>query len=800
MPSTLLLIGAPEQTARAAEKLPLPRGWAVRRTTRLDARAGADIAAALFLRDVEAGERPYMAHAARTPMVLTQVPTATAPPPDGVIVAPLVLLQPAHRAWIRLSRDRLDEARSLRWRRRRGAADEIRGVDEWLLQELPLVDALLGDRVARVTVDHLDERRLLAHLVLRDHVSLRLDVDLGAPQEPCSELLGETPDEIWRALTGHGRCDVVFERAGRTRRATPPLREPWPLLLRLLLAALKGKTASVCDEAARARSLALAARIRRAAVPATGPEGAPLLLVKPPRHRGRDDTVTLAPLGLARLQAFARARGIPTRVVDLDAQDLFDEAARLAPISDDARVEAWLAGAPDATIEASVAHWVDAVEVPPGALLVGLSVGDVYRRLHTNLALVIARGLKARHGDALGVVVGGDLEAIRPEVLARFERAVDWVAFGDGEALLVELWRGLRDRDRPLDGIPGLWRVGGGGSATRARARVPFAERPTPDFDGVPMTAYRRGASAALRATLAEEDPGALERLGRDLLYLPYYAVSGCNASCVFCNWHRDLDVQDPRRAAAEMVALSERHETECFYLLDPTLNLSRRFLSGFVEALLKTGRRFSWTDSARAHRVDADLARGMREAGCVMLSFGVESGSDAVLARMQKGFTADEAAQSLEATHAAGILNRVNLIAGFFHERDEDVEATLGFLDRHHQAIDVIGCFQGFYLFPGMGIDAEAMGVRLRDEHDVLPLGQRTLTYDELGGPEWPEKRRRIEESHARVAARLDALGVFRRDTLDEHDLFFLARLFPDKARRKRYLIQSLRGLEGAR
>lgn len=800
MRSTLLLIGDPDQTAQAADKLPLPRGWDLRRTERLDARAGADIAAAVFLRDPEPDERPYMAHATRVPFVVTQVPPVTSPLPDGVLVAPLVLLQPANRAWIRTTRGRLDEARSLRWRRRRGETDAPRRVDEWLLQELPLVDALLGDRVTRVTVDRLDEIRLLAHLVLRDHVSLRLDVDLGERHEPSSELLGESSEETWRAWTGRGRCDVVFERDGQTRRATPSVREPWPLLVKLLLAALKGKQVALFDEAASARVQALSERIRRSADAARDLEGPPLLLVKPPRHRGPYDTVTLAPLGLARLQAYARARGIPTRVVDLDALDLFDEGARLAPVADDARVEAWLGGGPDAAIEASVASWVDAIAVPPAAPLVGLSVGDVYRRLHTNLSLVIARGLKARHGDALRVVVGGDLEAIRPEVLARFERAVDWVAFGDGEALLVELWRGLRDRDRPLDGIAGLWHVDEGGSPTRARARVPFAERPPPDFDGVPMRAYRRGPSAALRALLAEDEPEALARLGGDLLYLPYYAVSGCNAACVFCNWHRDLDVQDPKRAARELAALSDRHETECFYLLDPTLNLSRRFLSGFVDALLQTGRRLSWTDSARAHRIDADLARGMSEAGCVMLSFGVESGSDAVLARMKKGFTAAEAGEALEATHAAGILNRVNLIAGFFHERDEDVDATLGFLERHHHAIDVIGCFQGFYLFPGMGIDAEAMGVRLREDHDVLPLGQRTLTYDEVGGPTWPEKRRRIAESHARVAARLDALGVFRRDTIDEHDLFFLARLFPDKARRKRFLIESLRRVEGVR
>jgi hypothetical protein len=176
-----------------------------------------------------------------------------------------------------------------------------------------------------------------------------------------------------------------------------------------------------------------------------------------------------------------------------------------------------------------------------------------------------------------------------------------------------------------------------------------------------------------------------------------------------------------------------------------------------------------------------------MRAAGCVMLSFGAESGSDRVLARMRKGFSAAESAAAITATHEAGIVNRVNLIAGFFGETGEDVADTVLWVRGLKHAIDIIGCFEGFHVFEGMEIDERDMGVRLRPGRDTLLSGPVTVPYDEVGGPGWKEKKVRTEAARMRVLAEIESLGIPHGRHVDEYDLFLLAAAGCDKAEIRR-------------
>jgi hypothetical protein len=239
------------------------------------------------------------------------------------------------------------------------------------------------------------------------------------------------------------------------------------------------------------------------------------------------------------------------------------------------------------------------------------------------------------------------------------------------------------------------------------------------------------------------------------------------------------------------VLTLSSRHGVRDFVLFDNLVNVGPRYLERFCRLLCDARAGLQWTDSCRPTGIGDELAAAMRESGCLLLNFGVESGSDRVLARMAKGFDAASVVRTLRATHRAGILNRVNLIAGYLHERSEDVEATVRLLETLGEEIDLIGCFQGFYLFPGMEIDPAEAGIRLRGGTDRLLTGQLTVAYDELPGPRWEQKRQAIEATRRRILESITALGIRSEERIREHDLFYLGRRY-DKARLKRYLFAS--------
>jgi radical SAM superfamily enzyme YgiQ (UPF0313 family) len=707
-----------------------------------------------------------------------------------VVAFPLGLLRPA---WLVIGAEVARAAGTLAWLElergcAKGASFEPRS---WLGEDLPALSRWLGD-VDLVNVEHLEAgawsftlrgaRGVTGRVTYHDRVAARtplLRVRLGA--------------RTFSAWTrSDGRDELVVESAGGEQRVSLSPDRGDETVARVLAAASRGRAPLLLPPAEAEVVRELARRI--VAGPGAGDalraRLGEVLLVQLPRRRDRFDQVRLPPLGLARLQAALAPKGFRVRLVDLDAALGFDASA-LDGFADDARVDRWLEGEPDGDLQRRAEELADRLGPLGDAAVLGVSVTDVMSRLQPALAVALARVARVRR-PALSTIVGGDFEALRPEwLLARPE--VDALVFGDGEAALTDWVQAVRLADRPLEAVEGLWRRTDAGVARGRRARVRFADRPLPDFAGVPLAAYRRGPSPELVSVLQRDHPDVASS-SEPLLFLPYYFVEGCAAKCVFCSWGTYLDVQDPAKSAREVVELADRHGTDCFYLLDTTVNVSRRALEGFVEGLLRSGRRLLWTDSARPHLLDDDLARGLAEAGCVMLSYGVESGSDAVLARMKKGFTAAEAGASLQAAHRAGILNRVNLIAGFFHEDDADVEATQRFVTENRDAIDVVGCFQGFYLFPGMDVDAPALGLTLHDRLDTLPLGQRTVTWDEHGGLDWPRKREQIRTSHERVKATLDACGIYGRDKIDDYDVFHLARLFPDKATRKRLLLEAAR------
>ncbi|MCA9605456.1 MAG: B12-binding domain-containing radical SAM protein, partial [Myxococcales bacterium] len=541
-----------------------------------------------------------------------------------------------------------------------------------------------------------------------------------------------------------------------------------------------GDVATLTRARARLRAALDAAPGRLAARPIS------VALVHVPRYRNRYDELMLPSLGIARLGAFMRGYGFETRVADLEA---LHAGLDLAVFTDDARVDAWLAGDADPIIDARLeAMWPALDEAISERCLVGFSIVDYFGHFQMNLASCLARLVKVRRGQP--TVLGGERDQVDGDRALREGMPFDHVVDGDGEEALYALACAHADGDRLARDVPGVWSREGGRIVRNRLVRSHLNAMPRPSFDGVPLDRYRRGPSEALMAAL-RADGLAPEAPPAPFVYLPYAFVKGCTADCTFCSAKEHLDVQAPEKTVDELLALVERHGVRDFVFLNNLVNLGPKWLRTFCDRLIAADADLSWTDSCRPTGIDEALAAKMAEAGCRLLNFGAESGSDAVLGRMKKGLTRADIVGTLRATHAAGILNRVNLIAGYFHETEADVDLTISLVDELAESIDVIGCFQGFYLFPGMGVDADAEGITVREGVDRLKTGQVTLMYDEIGGLPWEQKREQIDGSRNRILQAIEGHGIRTIDKVDEYDLFWLARAFRDPRITARYVLR---------
>jgi radical SAM superfamily enzyme YgiQ (UPF0313 family) len=86
------------------------------------------------------------------------------------------------------------------------------------------------------------------------------------------------------------------------------------------------------------------------------------------------------------------------------------------------------------------------------------------------------------------------------------------------------------------------------------------------------------------------------------------------------------------------------------------------------------------WTCNSRVDFVDEEMLRMMGNAGCWLISWGIESGSEQILRRARKGAYPDKAERALRWAKNAGIKNWGYFIIGLPGETEATIRKTIDF------------------------------------------------------------------------------------------------------------------------
>ena len=217
----------------------------------------------------------------------------------------------------------------------------------------------------------------------------------------------------------------------------------------------------------------------------------------------------------------------------------------------------------------------------------------------------------------------------------------------------------------PLKHIKGLvWRDG---NEIVVNPDRPFIRNlddlPLPRHDLLPLKAYRA-----------------------PLVRSPYAFVvtsRGCPGGCRFCIKHvsygHSVRFRSPENILTEMellVSLGVRS----IHMYADLFTVSREQVVGLCELILERGLRLRWTCNSRVDFVDPEMLRLMKQAGCWMISWGIESGSEEVLRRTRKGIVLEQVERALRWSREAGIRNWGYFIIGLPGETEETIQETIRF------------------------------------------------------------------------------------------------------------------------
>jgi len=160
----------------------------------------------------------------------------------------------------------------------------------------------------------------------------------------------------------------------------------------------------------------------------------------------------------------------------------------------------------------------------------------------------------------------------------------------------------------------------------------------------------------------------------------------GCPARCTFCANYvtgRGYRFRSTEHIINEMIQLSRVTQINNFPFWDDAFTARRPRLQSLCKAILASEELAgaTWTCITPGNMVrDFDLVM-MREAGCLAVNFGIESGDYNILKVIQKGQRPEHVKAAVKAARAAGMMTIVNFMFGFPEEGVTELQNTLDFM-----------------------------------------------------------------------------------------------------------------------
>ena len=250
---------------------------------------------------------------------------------------------------------------------------------------------------------------------------------------------------------------------------------------------------------------------------------------------------------------------------------------------------------------------------------------------------------------------------------------LDFAVYAEGELTALEVCRRIRDQRDYRDATGIMWRGEDGRIVKNPPTRL------LDDIDKLPHPARH-----LLRKEKSLTPPGHI----RSYLCngtLTSFTSRGCNAHCTFCDTHILFGRSVRRRSVAnvmeELEEARRQFQFDSIYFMDDTFTLNQRWVYDFCKEIKRTG--LAWGCETRVTSVNVSLLQAMKDAGCVQVDYGVESGSPRVLKGMKKGITRDLIVKAFDMTRAVGIRTFATMMVGLPEEHEEDVEQSVRLVKR---------------------------------------------------------------------------------------------------------------------
>ncbi|MFA5090830.1 MAG: radical SAM protein [Candidatus Omnitrophota bacterium] len=332
------------------------------------------------------------------------------------------------------------------------------------------------------------------------------------------------------------------------------------------------------------------------------------------------------------------------------------------------------------------------------------------------------------------VVMGGPHATVKAEEILRISPQVDYVVRGDGEEVFLELAGYLTNTDPSLPFIEGL------SYRDNLLIRHNPARAAKKNLDAIPIVK---------RSLLINERKYASEDMGMIM------ASRGCPYHCSYCVSSKELRWRSVGNIMEEISIVKDRYKTVQFTFKDDSFVINRGNVEDFCARLIKSRMKINWECNVRANLIDERLLKVMKRAGCNFIKIGVESGSERMLERIDKGITLTQAREAGRILRKTGIHWTGYFLIGMVGETAGDIRKTVEFMYELRPDIALLGVYEPF---PGTAMFEEGIkcglvkpDMKLENFYTSLPNNYYKLDpgvqTDKIGKEEFVKLEKEVKD-----------------------------------------------------
>lgn len=285
------------------------------------------------------------------------------------------------------------------------------------------------------------------------------------------------------------------------------------------------------------------------------------------------------------------------------------------------------------------------------------------------------------------IIVGGAQPTVMGEKILDEMPDIDIAVFGEGEETITELAQYVKNR-KSLALIQGIaYKSDGQIIRTEKRGLIQ-------DIDSIPFPAYH-----LINIKKYTPPPGLFFRKP----IVGVISARGCPFNCNFCAdrviWQGRCRLRKPKCVLDEIEMLSKKYGVKEIKFFDDTFTINRTRTIAICHELLKRKLDIIWRCASRVDTVDKELLSLMKKSGCLSISFGIESGSDEILKKMDKKITTEKVKNAVKWAKEVGMETKGFFLLNYPGDTIETTEKTIAFsreLDLDFAGFNLIFPFWG--------------------------------------------------------------------------------------------------------